>query len=349
MRQSPSSQPSSQSWQALKNPALLRFLLLFGCSWATVLLINYFYGTIALFTAAGLFAALLNYPVVWLSRYIPRGLAITFTFIGSVTLLLGLVMLIGLEMLNQGQSLLTQLRNELNQPNLLPFWDALKQLDIRQVIETLQTSLASGLGVVKSIFSSVFIGVFGAVISLYMLIDGEKLWQLSLRLLPVTYRDRFAKIFQQSFLGFLRGQLLLMLFLSGTTFIIFPFLGVNYALFLAIILGVIDVIPGIGATLGIMLVTFLVLASQGSAIALKVLITCLILGQIQDNVVRPKVMGNALELNPVLLFLSLFIGERVAGLLGVFLAIPIAGMIAAWMQSVKAESHPVPEEAPEIE
>ena len=49
-------------------------------------------------------------------------------------------------------------------------------------------------------------------------------------------------------------------------------------------------------------------------------------------------MGDALELNPVLLFLALFVGERVAGLLGVFLAIPIAGMIAAWMRSSKEPS-----------
>ena len=147
-----SQKSSSNPWQILSNSALLRFLLLFGCSWATVLLINYFYTTIALFTAASIFAVLLNYPVVWLSLYMPRKLAITVTFIGAVTLLLGLAMLIGLEVLNQGQSLLTQIRNTLNQPDLLPFLDSLKQLDIKQVIETLQTSLASGLGVVTSIF-----------------------------------------------------------------------------------------------------------------------------------------------------------------------------------------------------
>jgi len=61
--------------------------------------------------------------------------------------------------------------------------------------------------------------------------------------------------------------------------------------------------------------------------------------QIQDNIIRPKVMGNALELNPVILFLSLFIGERVAGLLGVFLSIPIAGMIAIWIGS--SEEKPI--------
>lgn len=129
-----------------------------------------------------------------------------------------------------------------------------------------------------------------------------------------------------------------MLFLSSTTGLIFPLLGVRYSLLLAVILGIIDAIPGIGATLGTIIVVFLVFTSQGGALALKVAIVCLVLIQIQDNVIRPKVMGSALELNPVVLFLALFIGERVAGLLGVFLAIPIAGMIALWMGSVKEEA-----------
>jgi predicted PurR-regulated permease PerM len=104
-----------------------------------------------------------------------------------------------------------------------------------------------------------------------------------------------------------------------------------------LIIGVLDAIPGIGATLGVLIVTLLVFTSQGTAIAIKVVIACIILQQIQDNIIRPKVMGNALELNPVVLFLALFIGERVAGLLGVFLSIPIAGMIAIWMRSLQEE------------
>lgn len=109
-------------------------------------------------------------------------------------------------------------------------------------------------------------------------------------------------------------------------------MGVNYALLLALVIGVIDAIPGIGATLGTTVVVFLIFASQGGAIALRALVASLILLQIQDNYIRPKVMGDALDLNPVLLFLALFIGERVAGLLGIFLSIPIAGMIVLWMQ-----------------
>ncbi|AFZ34274.1 protein of unknown function UPF0118 [Stanieria cyanosphaera PCC 7437] len=342
----PSRQPESQLWQSLNNSSLLRYLLLFGCGWSLILLINYFYDTIALFSAAAIFAVLLNYPVVWLSRYLPRGWAIAITFLGAIALLLGLTTWVGLEVLNQGQQLLIKLGNALNQQNL-PFQDFLNQLEISKVIGTLQNGLASGLGIMQTIFSSVFTVIFGAVISLYMLIDGEKLWQLCLKLIPIAFRNRFAKIFQQSFLGFLRGQLLLMLFLSFSNLIIFALLGVNFPLILAVIIGLLDAIPGIGAILGVLVVTLLVFVSQGVAIAVKVVITCILLEQIQENFVRPKVMGDALELNPVLLFFALFIGQRVAGLLGIFLSIPIAGMIAAWMRSSEEDTKPGLEEVPE--
>lgn len=331
----PSSPESPSLWQSLNNSVLLRYILLFGCGWITVIVINYFYTTIALFTAAGLFAALLNYPVVWLSRYLPRWLAITLSFLGAVALLLGLVAILGLQVLNQGQELLDQLREALNQPDS-PLPSVLGQLDISNVIATLRSGLASGLRLVQNLFSSIFTLIFGAVISLYMLIDGEKLWQLCLNRIPVAARDRFAKTFRDSFLGFLRGQLLVILFLSSTNLLAFLLLGVDYALFLALIVGVLDAIPGIGAILGIVVVTFLVFISQGTALTIKVLIVGIVLEQIQENYVRPKVMGDTLDLNPVLLFLSLFIGQRVAGLLGIFLAIPVAGMIAAWMRSAEA-------------
>ncbi|MFB2936761.1 AI-2E family transporter [Aerosakkonemataceae cyanobacterium BLCC-F154] len=340
-------QSSSHWWQNLNNSTLLRYILLFGCGWITVILINYFYSTIALFTAAAIFAALLNYPVVLLSRYMPRAAAITITFIGAIILLTGLIAIVGLQVLSQGQSLISDIGDVLNQQNSLPFRDVLKQVDIGKVVDTLKTGLATGLVILQSIFSSVFIGVFGAVISLYMLIDGGKLWRSGLKFLPEAYRDRFAITFEKSFLGFIRGQLLLMLFLSTTTLLIYPFLGVEYSLILAIIIGLIDAIPGIGATLGVIVVTFLVFASQGIAVALRVLIVSIVLIQIQDNYIRPKVMGDALELNPVLLFLALFIGERIAGLLGIFLSIPIAGMIALWIHSDPENKTPLLVETPD--
>ncbi|KOP27435.1 permease [Hapalosiphon sp. MRB220] len=341
---SQSSKPSF--WQNLNNSTLLRLLLIFACGWALVILISYFYNVIAIFTTAAIIAALLNYPVQWLSRYIPRGLAITITFLGAVVILIALVTALGLEVLNQGQSLVDRITQAVKTQDLLPLKELIGNLNLARLLQTLQTGLISGLGIAQNIFSSIFTLIFLAVISLYMLIDGEKVWLYSLQLIPANSRDRFATTFKSSFLGFLLGQLLLILFLSIASFIVFLILGVNYALFLALIVGILDAIPGIGATLGVLTITVLVLASQGWVVAVQVVIACIILQQIQDNFISPKVMGNTLEISPVLLFLALFIGERVAGLLGIFLSIPIAGMIAAWLRTGENAQQSLPERSP---
>lgn len=316
---------------------LLRFLLLFACSWAAIVLIQYFYSTIVMFTAAAMLAALLNYPVGWLSRYIPRGAAVAIVFLSSLFLLVSLVFFLGLEALNQGQGLVAQISTALQNQELLPLQDLLTKINFERIIETLRTSLVSGLGLVSTIFSSVFSLVFLAVISLYMLIDGENLWKMALRLIPRQHRDRLGATLQHTFLTFIRGQVSLMLILSGLSFIVFSFLGIKYALILALIIGILDAIPGIGATLGVLTTALLILASQGWMVALQAVIASVLLQQLQDNFIQPKLMGGELEINPVILFLALFIGERIAGLLGVFLAIPIAGVIAAYLKMEEPE------------
>jgi len=321
-------------WQQLNNSSLIRFLLWVACGWAIVQLIEYFYGVIALFTTAGILAALLNYPVQWTTRFVPRSWAIGIVFLVTIALLTGLIAALGLEVLQQGQGLVTQISDAIRNQDFiqLPFEDFLARLNFDRILEALQTGLISGLGIAQNLFSSVFSLIFLIVITVYMLIDGTKIWLACLQIIPPNIRDRFAFTFQHSFLGFLRGQITLMLFLSSISFLVFTLFGVRYALLLALIVGILDAIPGIGATLGVLLVSLLILISQGWQLALTILIACIILQQIQDNIVHPRVMGNALHINPVFLFLALFIGERVAGLLGIFLAVPIAGMIAAWLQ-----------------
>jgi predicted PurR-regulated permease PerM len=108
---------------------------------------------------------------------------------------------------------------------------------------------------------------------------------------------------------------------------------------LAVIVGVLDTIPGIGATLGISTITLIVL-SQNVWLALKVLATCIVLQQIQDNLVSPRVMQGAVNINPVVIFFALLVGARVAGLLGVFLAIPITGVIVSFFEIDEMKAEP---------
>ncbi|MBF2062698.1 AI-2E family transporter, partial [Fischerella thermalis] len=76
----------------------------------------------------------------------------------------------------------------------------------------------------------------------------------------------------------------------------------------------------------------LIILSQGVWLALKVLVVCIILQQIQDNLIAPRIMQGALNLNPVVVFFALLVGARVAGLLGIFIAIPIAGVIVSMFE-----------------
>lgn len=332
-------------WQSLNNSTLLRFLLLFACGWAIVQLIAYFYSVIAIFTIAAILAVLMDYPTRFLARVLPRPLAITLAVLTTLGITIAFISLLGFQILNEGQGLVSSISTTL-QTSHLPFQKFLQQLNIEQIARVLQSSLGTGLEVVSGLFSNTFTAIFLFVIAIYMLVDGRKIWSACLRLLPLHIRDRFDYEVQKNFLGFLRAQALIVIFLTIASFFVYSLLNVKYALILALVIGVLDAIPGVGATLAVVIVTILVFLAQGQWMALKVLIASLILQQIQDNLINPRLMGKTLEINPVLLFFALFIGERIAGLLGIFLAIPIAGMVVSWYRSQSQEEHTFSSAAP---
>jgi predicted PurR-regulated permease PerM len=325
---------------ALKSSDLVRFLLLFACGWAGVVVIAFFYNVLAMFIMAAILAVLMDYPVRFLAARLPRWLAILLTCLGLGLVLVGFVTVLGFQVINQGTSLITDLLANLRDSEF-PFHSYVKQLNIEQIITVIRKSLGTGVGVVGGALSNVFAAVFLPVITIYMLADGGKLWTSVLGLVPAGSRQRFDRSVQRNVLGFLRGQMTLVLFLSVTSFVVFALLGVKFSLVLALVVGVLDAIPGIGATLGVITVASLVFLTQGPWMALNVVVASIILQQIQDNFVHPRVMGKALNINPVVLFFALFIGERIAGLLGVFLAIPIAGMIVSW-SAEEIPADPIP-------
>jgi predicted PurR-regulated permease PerM len=107
-------------------------------------------------------------------------------------------------------------------------------------------------------------------------------------------------------------------------------------------------IPGIGATLGIGLVCILLL-SQSVWLSLQVLVSCIALQQVEENLLLPHIMKDSLDINPVVMFFALIVGARVAGVLGMFLAVPVAGVIVTWLnieamrgQSSKTVLKPLP-------
>lgn len=336
-------------WERLTNLVLVRFLLLFASGWALVQLLAYFETVIVVFIFAAILAFLLSYPVRWLSRFLPRSLAVILVFLLSLVVLGGLIITLGLAVLSQGQQLLNSVTAFLN--SLTPLVEQLEvflrernlpvNLNViqEQVRNQALSGIVSSLVIVQALLTNLVTFIFIAVVAFFMLLDGERLWNFILKFIPRTARSRFTVVIKRKFLGFFRGQLLLALFLSISTFIVFLFLNVPFPLVLSVIIAALDLIPGIGATLGVSTISLLVL-SQSAWLALKVLVACIVLQQIQDNLIAPRIMQGTLNLNPVVVFFALLVGARIAGLLGIFIAIPIAGVVVTLLEIDEMKAEP---------
>lgn len=346
-------EPPPRFWEQLNNLLLVRFLLLFASGWAFVQLLAYFETVIVIFSFAAILAFLLGYPVQWLRRFLPHGIAVTVVFLLSFVLISGLTATVGLSVVSQAQQLFNSVTVFLN--SLIPLTERLEefllnrniQVDLNAIQQQLEDQILAGLsaGITYSLstiqifFANFVTLILIAVVALFMLLDGQRLWILVLKLVPRKVRGRFATIVKRKFLGFVRGQMILTFFLTSSTFIVFLVLKVPFSLILATIVGVLDTIPGIGATLGVSII-FLLVLSQNVWLAFKVLIVCIVLQQIQDNLISPRVMQGAVNINPVVIFFALLVGARVAGLLGIFIAIPVTGVIVSFFEidEMKAET-----------
>ncbi|MGR3278194.1 AI-2E family transporter [Acaryochloris marina] len=325
----------------LTNSVLVRFLLLFAASWATLQVFAYFQGILLIFIFAAILAFLLNYPTQWLRRFLPHGVAATVVFMVGLLLLFGLLITVLFAVLSQGQELVNSVTEFLNAMEQLSreAEQILAARDVQidfgaieakfrdQVIE----SIGSSVGVIQGIVNNLIDLILIAVVSFFMLLDGGRIWKWLLRGLPKASRARFTLAMKRNFLGFFWGRFLLALFFAVSSFFVFLSLGVPVPLILAVVAGVFDMIPGIGATIGIGAIS-LVLLPQGLWRAMQILIACIVLQQIEENILMPRVMQNSLQMNPVVLFFALLIGSRLAGLVGLFLSIPIAGVLLSLLE-----------------
>jgi predicted PurR-regulated permease PerM len=325
----------------LSNSFVIRFLLLFAFGWAILQVLNYFKTVIAIFTFAAILAALLSYPVRWLQRFLPRTIAVFLVFFVSLLIIIASVGILGLAILSQGQQLINRFFEiSVSVTSLLGQLQAFLQtrdleVNLNAVAGPIRNFTASSINYLVSLLGTFFTNfvnfIFIAVVTLFMLLNGRNVWRFILKVVPERSRQKFADTIEEKLLGFFRGQLILMLFLTFFSFLIFILLEVPFPLILSITIGVLDAVPGIGATLGIGTV-FIILLTQDILLAFKILVISIILQQIQDNLISPRVMQNAVNINPVVTFFALLVGAKIAGLLGIFLAVPIAGSVVSLLE-----------------
>ncbi|MCT7956112.1 AI-2E family transporter [Laspinema palackyanum] len=319
---------------------LLTWLLMLAVGWATLSALSYVGEAVGILITAGLIAFLLNYAVSRLQHFLPRGIAAV-----GVYLLAGLlVLVVGLTVVppvfNQGRQLIDNFPNLVksaqdqlagfqtwSEQRNLPFDVGLVEQQIGERMQGQVQAIASrGFGLVVGTVSWFLDGVLILVISFYMLVDGDRLWRTLTWIFAPNIREQLTASLQRNLQKFVSGQLLLGLFMAVTLTPAFWALRVPFFLLFAVFIGIMEVIPFVGATLGIGAVC-LIVAFIDWWLALQVLAVAIALQQVKDNIMAPRIMGSLTGLSPVIIFTSLLLGAKVGGFLGIILAIPLTGVI----------------------
>jgi predicted PurR-regulated permease PerM len=202
-----------------------------------------------------------------------------------------------------------------------------------------RTIASTGIGLVLGTFNWVLDFILILVLSFYLLLDGEKLWRGLTGIFSAPIQEQLTASLRDSLQRFASGQLLLGLFMAVTLSLAFWWLKVPFFLVFAVFIGVMEVIPFIGASLGIATVC-IVIAFIDWWLALEALGVAIALQQVKDNLIAPRILGNLTGLSPVIILTSLLVGARVAGLLGVILAIPLTSVIKTIVEIVMNPSLP---------
>lgn len=206
--------------------------------------------------------------------------------------------------------------------------DALFQtLDLKPDALTQQVSSfsSSAIGVIKSVFSDIFAIISTLVITFYLLLERRNIDTSLLSFFgEVKGKLVIAKVnkIENRLGGWIRGQVLLCTIIGIMSYIGLKLLGIEYALPLALIAAILEIVPVIGPIISaIPAVIIAYVTSPSLAIAIIALYT--LIQQLENHLIVPSVMKTAVGLKPIVTIIALMIGGKLLGIAGAILAIPI--------------------------
>lgn len=195
--------------------------------------------------------------------------------------------------------------------------------------QMLMDILKLSIAYLPGIFSLIADTVLGAVIGFYIIRDIDIFHKAVVSLFPKKHRDwifGFIQDIDVVFSGFIRGQLLVAVILSILTSIGLWILGVKYAMILGLLAGLMDVIPFFGPILSAVPAVIITLIDNPVKVIWVILLNVFI-QQIEGSILTPKIIGNRVGLHPVITIISVLIGGKFFGLIGMLLAVPVTAII----------------------
>jgi predicted PurR-regulated permease PerM len=311
---------------------------------------------LVIFIVAGLIALILNPAVSLLQRSrLPRGLAVLVVYLAFFLTLAGIGFLVANPISDQVRTFTNNLPTLVNEANerIATFQNELNEQGIhvhlvkqgKTALQTFQDKVAKsasklvsfGGALLTEVANAIFDLVLVFVLSVYMLIYGERIGALVRRLMPAgdgSRGDDYPKLVQRAVSRYVGGQLLFSAIMgtsAGLALWVVGELGVfpdgsKYAIAFAVFYGVMELVPYVGPILGA-LPPVLVALFTDPITAVWVALLFVGLQQLEGHVVAPQVFGHTLRINPLLVIFALLLGLQVYGIVGALIALPILAVV----------------------
>ena len=325
--------------------------------------IGNFFSVITPFLAGTLIAYLLYIPASRIEKIFQkskkkiikkkaRGLSVLITFILAILVIILLVNVILpvvtesiIELVNNFQGYWNSAVNRLNElPEdsilksekvteiIKQIGDSLQNIDLKQYInpEKITGYVKSALSVASGIFD-VFVAI---VVSIYILLQRGQILNFFGRVATAIFDEKTCnKIGQyvdstnRIFFKFISSQLLDAVIVGILVTIAMSIIGVKYAVLLGFMIGLFNIIPYFGAIVAVVISVLITIITGGLSQAIIMAIVVIILQQMDSNIINPKIIGNSLEISPLLVIFAVTVGGAYFGVLGMFLAVPIAAVL----------------------
>jgi predicted PurR-regulated permease PerM len=295
---------------------------------------------ISLFLAIGL-----NPAVEWLmARNLRRGVAIGIVFVGVIAAFVGFGFAVVPPVVEQSNDFAQEVPDYLD--------DLRKNSTIRQldedyrIIERAQEYVTSGsigerafgglIGVGRVVLNAVFGALSVLIMTLYFLAALPSMKRQAYRLVPATRRERVTLLGDEILTrigGYLSGAFVVALIATVTSFVFLSIVGMPYALALAILVGLLDLIPLIGATIAAVVVS-LVGFTESVTVGIACIAFYVAYQQFENYVVYPRVMRRAVDVPAALTVVAALLGGALLGVVGALLAIPTAAAVLLVVRQV---------------
>jgi predicted PurR-regulated permease PerM len=215
---------------------------------------------------------------------------------------------------------------------------------VREAIETQGVGgvlgvTGAGLSVARGVLTAVVGVVAIAFLTLFMLLEGRRLAESGLALLPEHSRPRWERALHGVYRtvgGYVTGNVLISIIAGAVATAVLFATGTDYAISLGVVVALFDLVPLAGATIAAVIVVLVALATEGVVIAIVLAVFFVVYQQVENHLLQPLIYGRTVRISPVVVLVSVLIGADLAGILGALGAIPIAGSLQVILGEVLA-------------